>query len=315
MSAKTRYKTFGHEMYPDISLKALRLLAPLAPGVSFDRATFRDAVCEVLPQSSPSTRRAVANKILQRFLVAEEGAKIAGRQGSLLDSEPRQLTVTPFLRLVNGLHDAEARRQLLLWQLTRVETVVGGLCRHIFYPYFHQSRIPGGWEAAEFQVVNGEQLIEVERRITLTFILQFARREWGFVNRPTLLRSLRSLVQCGRIHARKLKDLWRHPQAFVPTQRPVQLAAFAFGVYQEWLPTHGQNEIPLKNLEDSRFVRTMLVSPREVSDLIRRGARYHFFQSRQMRQMISAGDTKGVMVRLTHADMEELVDAVLNLAI
>lgn len=81
----------------------------------------------------------------------------------------------------------------------------------------------------------------------------------------------------------------------------------------------------MKSLENSRFARTLLISPAEVRDLIRRGSRYHFFEmpDGDGRQS-TRGDRDGVtgtkqreakVVSLTSSNLDVLVDRILDVAV
>ncbi|NCO34129.1 MAG: hypothetical protein AUJ92_22070 [Armatimonadetes bacterium CG2_30_59_28] len=308
---KPRYSAFGHGLYPKVVVRILRLiggasgdrkprLKPNEHG-AFDRQEVRDEIVRLLPQSSIVTRRAVANKMIQRFLQNDAAP------GS---NAIREITPTPFVHLGSHISDRKTRLQLLLWQLSRVDTLVGGLARYVFFPYLIQARPPGGWSANEFHVVNGGQLFVIDRFITMPFLEEFATREWGFTSRPTLNLAVRILTLCGRIENRKRRDMRFNPRVSMLSHETTQLVAFIYGIYQEFLPTHTNRDISMKQMMEGRFVRTMLIPPEEVDDLIRRGVKYQFFQKGRQEKK----STRAPSIRLSCHSLDQIVEKMLKLA-
>jgi len=302
-----RYAAFGHGLYPEVAIRIITVLSGAAterkPRLrpnergSFNRQEVRDEIVRLLPQPSQATRRAVANKMIQRF--------------ELRRADFAEITPTPFVRLVGNINDRTTRIQLLLWQLSRVDTLVGAVAQHVLYPYLVQGCPPKGWSAEEFHVVNDGQLFTVERFITLRFIEEFARRAWRFTSRPALHLAVRILMQCGRIVQVRQKSLRYHPKACLLSHEAVQLVAFVFGIHQELLPKHQGGDVPLEQIIEGEFAKTMLITPEEVSDLVRRGVKYGFFRKAHPQERV----TRLTAIRLSCQTLDELVDGLLKLAL
>ncbi len=148
MARGSRYQSFGQEFYPFEAVKAIRLAQRIN-----ERRTLRERVAESLPHASTQTRHRVANKLIQRYVPCVKGA----------------VQSSPFIALMNHVRDYPTQIELLYYELTKTDRIVGAIARHIFYPYFVEDRIPGGFEEAEFRALNASQLFVHQKVITRDF--------------------------------------------------------------------------------------------------------------------------------------------------
>lgn len=255
MARGSRYQSFGQEFYPYEAVKAIRLAQRV-----HDRGALRERIAESLPHHSSQTRRRVANKLIQRYVPCAKGAVLS----------------SPFMALMNHVRDYPTQIELLYYELTKTDRIVGAIARHIFYPYFIEDRIPGGFEEKEFRALNASQLFVHQKVITRDFVEAFAHRVWNFHNAPTLRRALRILSQAGIIQSERLLELRYHPVAYGMNAHDVGLTTFVYCLYDEFLNVVGKSAPTVADVQRASFVRTFLLTPQQVNHLLQTARRYRF---------------------------------------
>ncbi|MCS6860567.1 MAG: hypothetical protein NZT92_09650 [Abditibacteriales bacterium] len=255
MAQGSQYQSFGQEFYPYEAMKAIRLAQRI-----HDRRALRDHIAQLLPHPSAQTRRRVANKLIQRYVPCAKGAVLP----------------SPFLALMNHIRDYPTQIELLYYELTKTDRIVGAMARHIFYPYFIEDRIPGGFEEQVFRVLNASQLFVHQKIITRDFVEAFARQMWNFRNVSTLRRALRILSQAGIIRNERLLELRYHPVAYGMNPHDIGLTTFVYCLYDEFLNVLGKSAPTVAEVQRARFVRTFLLTPQQVNHLLQTARRYRF---------------------------------------
>lgn len=249
--------SFGQEFYPHESILALKLADKSNIN---DRSTLTERIATLLPQASPTTRRRVAAKFIQRYL---SGSR------SRIQPPPHE---QPFVRLVARHRHIPTQIELLYYQLTKTDTIVGALARELFYPVCVENRPPAGCDDTEFAALNGSQLLAVSPLVTRSFILQYARLHWNFANRSSIDRSLRVLQGTGLIARERMTEWHGHPIAFRLSDHDVSPVTFIYALYDEWLNQPGtaaganSHLLEYSDLLAAGFVRTLLLSPAQVEE-------------------------------------------------
>jgi len=291
------HHSFGQEFYPYESIRALRLADKTR---LTDRRQLVERIAGELPQRSAATRRRVAEKLVQRYF--------QGTRHGLALAAHRQ----PFVRLVARSRQASGQIELLYWQLTQVDTLVGALARELFYPVCLAHRPPDGLTSAAFAARNGARLFatgafaQFAPQITRSFVHDYAREEWHFLNAPTLDRALRILQGAGLIARERMSALRGHPPAYRLSNHDVSLTTFLWALYDEFLP-HAQNgnfSLAPGVLAVSDFARTLLLSPTQVEGHCEAARRHQFL----------AASPNGTL-RLTFGNQDALADALLSRAL
>ncbi len=240
-------------------------------------------VAEVLPQPAAATRTRLAQKLVQRYFPVDD-----------LDS--------PFLQLVRGLAQSPVRRELLYWQLTKTDQLVGALARGLFHPHFVERQPPSGLTDDEFRVQNGGALLPVRPVIVARFAESYAARIWNFAHPAVVQRALHILEEAGLVRKRRLTELRGHPLGYEVALRELALPTFLYCLHDEFAATRGR-PIALRRLHRSRFARTFVLWPEQVNQFAAAAARHRFLELRRSRTSAS--------VRLTYFNLEKLVGAVL----
>jgi hypothetical protein len=255
MARGSRYQSFGQEFYPYEAVKAIRLSQRI-----HERSALRDRIAESLGHTSSQTRQRVANKLIQRYVPCVKGA----------------VQSSPFIALMNHVRDYPTQIELLYYELTKTDRIVGAMARHIFYPYFIEDRIPGGFEEKEFRVLNASQLFVQNKVITRDFVVAFAQRVWNFGNVPTLRRALRILSQAGIVQSEKLLELRYHPIAYGMNPHDVGLTTFIYCLFDEFLSIVGKSTPTAHEVQRANFARTFVLTTEQINHLLQLARRYRF---------------------------------------
>jgi hypothetical protein len=277
----SRYQSFGQEFYPYEAVKAIRLSQRV-----HDRKALRDRIAESLSHTSSQTRRRVANKLIQRYVPCIKGA----------------VQSSPFIALMNHVHDYPTQIELLFYELTKTDRIVGAVARHVFYPYFIEDRIPGGFEEKEFRALNASQLFVHQKVITRDFVETFAQRVWNFRNVPTLRRALRILSQAGIIRSEKLLELRYHPVAYGMNPHDVGLTTFVYCLYDEFLNVLGKSTPTATEVQRASFARTFVLTSEQINHLLQTARRYRFISCPSLPTLHSDGDAVVRLLSPTLAD-------------
>ena len=290
-------KSFGQEFYPYEAIRALKFADKTR---ITDRRALVEHIASQLPQPSEMTRLRVAAKFVQRYF--------SGTRRDIVPPPQAQ----PFVRLVARGRHAPTQIELLFYQLTKTDAVVGALARELFHPVCVLGRPPHGYSTGEFAARNGGQLLAPAPLLTRGFILDFARQRWRFTNRSTIDRALRVLQGAGLVARERQTELRGHPTAFRLTQHDVSLVTFLFALHDEFLPHAGNAHntasagglaIGCDVLPVSDFARTLLLSPAQTE------AHCHAARAHQLLAQ------QGRTLRLVFGNMDALVDALLTKAI
>lgn len=282
-------KSFGQEFYPHEAILALKLADKSNIG---DRRLLTERIAALLPQESEGTRRRVAAKFIQRYL--------SGTRHSIQPLPHEQ----PFARLAARHRHIPTQIELLYYQLTKTDALVGALARELFYPVCVENHPPSGCDETEFAALNGSQLVAVSPLLTRAFILAYCKTHWNFTNRSSIDRSLRVLQGAGVIARERMTEWHGHPIAFRLSDHDVSPVTFIYALYDEWLPRVSNGPV-LEHaaLHSSNFVRTLLLSPEQVEEHCET-ARRHQLLVRQSNGL-----------RLVFTDLNQLVSALLSKAI
>ena len=240
-----RLNTLGIEFAFEESIAALAVVDPEASS----REQIK-AMMAALPYPSVKTRQRVAEKIHQRYVDPRE------------DVRPVRLA-----ELIPTVPSRKVRRELLVYQLSRVDGVPAALARDIFYPYFVHCALPKGYTDASFRRANTGTLLETDRFVSTTFCTEFAKRAWGF-NSPRSVGIGLRILRDGRIldstfvHAGSQRVL-----GWIPTFRGISVATFVYALYAEYGDelTVG---VPLDRIHNSTCARLFLLNPIAVDSLI-----------------------------------------------
>ena len=278
-------KSFGQEFYPHEAARALRLAEKLKTA---DRTLLSERIASQLPHSSAQTRRRLAAKIIQRYFKASRRKLAPWREQA-------------FAQLVSKTRDATAQIELLYFQLTQTDGVVGAIAHALFYPVCVLGEPPREYSQSEFAARNGQRLIETAPLLTREFILAHAREKWDFSDVATLDRALRVLLNAGLIARRRMTEMRRHPVAFRLAAHDVSPQTFAWALHWEYSQSKTRI-VPAAQIAEADFARTLLLSPAQIERHIENARRH---------QLISC---EGKNVRLLFQDAGSLVEVLLNKA-
>jgi hypothetical protein len=280
-------KSFGQEFYPHEAARALRLAEKLKTA---DRALLTARIAAQLPQTSEQTRRRLAAKIIQRYFKATRHQLAPWREQA-------------FAQLVSKTRDATAQIELLYFQLTQTDLLVGALARELFYPVCVLGAPPREYSRDEFAARNGQRLLETTSLLTREFIFSHAREQWEFSDRATLDRALRVLLGAGLIARERMLELRGHPVAFRLAAHDISPQTFVWALYWEYSRSCGARLVPITEILQAPFVRTLLLAPSQIETHIEVARRH---------QLVAC---EGRNVRLLFQDGSTLVDVVLGKAI
>jgi hypothetical protein len=238
------YARFGQELYVQETIAAATILAIHAE--EGDPRPVRERVADSLPQRSPATRLRVAVKLLQRITAGASVRATPGKRASVGDGSPAAMSVsqdadgslptglTAFARLLSGLPDTQARRELVYYAAARADKLVGAIARDLLYPYFIENRIPPPYTEDEFIMANAGLLLAPEPILTTGCVVDFARRAWGFESERTICLALRILRQVGVVFSSPLLDARGRVHAYTLAPHSLSLSALLWGLYEEF---------------------------------------------------------------------------------
>lgn len=249
------YAAFGQELYIRETARAAELLASSSNGDLIAR------IAAALPHPSITTRTRLASKLLQRL--AAGGGEAGQRQA--------------FARLVAGLRDSEARRELIYYGVTRADRLVGAIAREVLYPYFVDGSLPRGVTEAEIVAHNTGRLLTVEPMLTLPFAVWYAAKQWDFHSARTVALTLRVLRQAGILLASPLTDGGKRTLAYTLAPHGLTLPAFIWCLYDEFASTPVSPTVD--RIERSAFARTFVVPPSVIAARLRDAERAGFARS------------------------------------
>lgn len=232
-----RFPTFGQELYLRETVMAAKLLAELGLGRGAS-----EAVAERLSHPSPKTRERIAAKLVQRLI---SGASRA-------DAAPH------FVRLVAGLQDATARRELIYYATTRADPLVGAIARDILHTVLLDRATPAGARREELEPHRTGLLLTVEPVVSMRFVLDYAARVWGFTSRRSVLLALRILRQAGITRTQRLRGAAGLVTAVALAPHGISLPTFVWCFMDEF-----GSAVPaptVDRIERSSFARTLVVS-------------------------------------------------------
>ncbi len=282
--------SFGQEFYPLETIRALQLVARKRLS---ERGALLEIIAASLPQSSVKTRRRIASKILQRYIVGKR---------KIIDPPPHE---QPFVRLLTRLLNVGAQIELLYFELCRTDEIVGALARDLFYPTGIERRAPQGWKQNEFAVANGSLLPEVTELappLTRAFIVEYARAQWKFQDASSVDRALRVLQGAGLISQERLAALRGHPCAFRVAAHDVSTETFLWALHREFLlPGRArQYSFTVSQLETAPFARTLLLDAEQV---------IAHLEATRKRQLLAGREQE---VRLVFSNLDALADALVG---
>lgn len=239
------YARFGQELYVQETIAAATILAIHAE--EGDPRPVLERVADSLPQRSPATRMRVAAKLLQRIAAGAALADTPGKRASVgsVSESGRDAFIangngalptglTAFARLLSGLPDTQARRELVYYAAVRADKLVGAIARDLLYPYFIENRIPPPYTEDEFIMANAGLLLAPEPILTTGCVVDFARRAWGFESERTICLALRILRQVGVVFSSPLLDARGRVHAYTLAPHSLSLSALLWGLYEEF---------------------------------------------------------------------------------
>ncbi len=283
-------KTLGQEFHPHEAIRALRSAEKIK---AEDRNELTLRIAADLPQAGEGTRRGIAAKFIQRYLKASR-AKIA------------PWNTQDFARLVAKVRHAPTQIELLYFELTRTEELVGVMARELFYPVCVQGIAPVGYTEVEFAARNGSRLLHslpagASPLVTREFIAHHAREAWHFDSASSLDRALRVLLGAGLIARERMTELRDHPVAFRLAEHDVSPLTFAWALYAEHRDRSDAGDVLVARdeIHAAGFVRTLLLSAAQVERGIEALRRY---------QLLAA---HGELLRLMMPNRSSLVEALL----
>jgi hypothetical protein len=239
------HKTLGQEFYFDETIAALAALDLEAK----PRDQIR-AIETTLTQPSPKTRQRIAEKIHQRYIAS------AAADASV-----------PFVPLVNALRSRKVRRELLVYQLSRVDTLVAGIAGEVFYPYFVWNRLPKGYDENGFRRANTGTLIDTDRFISTRLCRQYAKKHWRFESAASIGVALRILRDARIVDSTYVRVGSKRMLGWIPTFRGIASAAFLYALLEEFGDTLTAG-VPLDRVQNSRAALLFMLSPLAADTLI-----------------------------------------------
>jgi hypothetical protein len=243
--AHSSHKTLGQEFYFDETIVALAVVDPQANA----REQIR-AIAAALPHRSAKTRQRLAEKIHQRY------------SPSAPDEAP-----VPFIALIKALPSRKVRRELLVYQLARVDTLVAGLAEEIFWPFFVGQSLPRGYSEGAFRRANTGTLIDTDRFISTRFCHHYAQRQWRFESRASIGVALRILRDARILDSAYVRVGDRRMLGWIPTFRGISSATFVYTLLAEFGDGLGAG-VQLDRVQNSRCARLFLLSPVAVDSLV-----------------------------------------------
>lgn len=283
-------KTFGQEFHPHDAIRALRIAEKIK---TRSRRELTTRIAGELPHDSASTRKRIAGKFIQRY-VHSSRSKIA------------PWSTQAFAHLVAKTRHAPGQIELLYFELTKTDEIVGALARELFYPVCIEGKAPREYSEDEFAARNGNRfMFGNERIVTREFIAYHARTRWNFCSVPSLDRALRVLLGAGFIARERMTELRDHPVSFRLAEHDVSPVTFAWACYDEYLPRleSGDFLISRGDFCQARFAQTLLLETAQVEQGI---------EALRRHQLLSATSDG---LRLVFPNRSTLVAALLSKAI
>ena len=279
-------KTFGQEFLPHETIRALRSAEKIK---TESRSELTSRIAEELPHDSENTRRRIAGKFIQRYLRSSR-SRIA------------PWSTQAFAHLVAKTRHAPTQIELLYFELTKTDELVGALARELFFPVFIWGVAPQEYSEDEFAARNGSRLMLGNAPLlTREFILHHAQTRWNFRSASSLDRALRVLLGAGFIARERMTELRDHPSAFCLAAHDVSPVTFAWALHDEYLPRmeSGDLLIAREDFLQANFARTLLLNAAQVEQGIEVLRRHQL--------LAASGDS----LRLVLANRSTLVEALL----
>lgn len=235
------YARFGQELYLKETIAAARAAAELHEH-NGDQRTLGACVADLLPHPSTATRGRIAAKLLQRIAAGapscepSDEAMETKRRPEPLPALPARLPgpTVAFARLMSGLHDMHAQRELVYYAAACGDGLIAAIAREILYPYFIEDRIPAPYTEDEFIMANAGLLLAPEPILTAGFVADFSRRAWGFDSERTVCLALRILRQAGILIASPLLGERGRVAAYTLAPHGLSLPALLWSLHAEF---------------------------------------------------------------------------------
>lgn len=242
------YARFGQELYLSETLEAARVTVDRHERDD-DSRMLSACIAELLPHPSAATRSRVAAKLLQRITAGSSLCEPPDEvPASVPDSSETRLRRSPsaaftvrlpgstilFARLMSGLPDAHAQRELVYYAAAQGDCLIGAIAREVLYPYFIEDRIPAPFTEDEFIMANAGLLLAPEPILTAGFVADFARRAWSFDSERTVCLALRILRQAGILIASPLLGARGRVAAYTLAPHSLSLPALLWSLHAEF---------------------------------------------------------------------------------
>jgi hypothetical protein len=252
------YATFGQELYLRETASAAGIIAQSGSWSERDGLTAQ--LAESLNYSSASMRTRVAEKLLQRLAA---GSSVSERRFA-------------FARLVAGIGDSEAQRELIYYAVARTDGLIGAIARDALTPYFLDGQPPRGATEDDLAKYNTGRLLTIEPMLTLPFLTWYARESFGFTSARTVALAMRILRQAGIILSVSLSGAPKRTLAYTLAPHGLSLAAFLWCLYDEFScdPLAPSTD----RIERAAFARTFVVPPAVIGARLREAEREGWIQ-------------------------------------
>jgi hypothetical protein len=272
------FATFGQELYLRETLKAAAILteAGLHRGVT-------ELVAPTLDHRSAKTRRRIAAKLVQRLAA---GAR-----------EPQDRA--QFVRLVAGINDTAARRELVYYGVTRADPLVGAIAGEVLYPALVDRTTPQGARQEDMAPHRAGLLLTVEPVVPLDFLLTYAADRWHYRSRRSILLALRILRQVGIARSFRLRGASGAVEAIALSPHDLSLAAFIWCFMDEFGRTVPAPTVD--RVQRSAFARAFIVPPALVDARLEQAEDQRFLRTRVMagaRRVVPAMSLEQSVTRL-----------------
>lgn len=237
--------TLGQELHFEEAVLAARLAAK-----HDTRADLTKALVEQLPQTSPTTRLRIAEKLIQRLVPIRQG----------------RVQAAPLVRLIAETKDQQSARDMVFYLTARTDHIVAALACRVLHPALVEHSPPKGLSPQQFRIMNTAALFDVDAVLTRRFVIEYAARAWDYHSRASVLRALRIMRQAGLVDQVIVSE---RPATigFALAPHSVTVSAFALLLHEE-LPARHRGGFAPHHIHELSVARLFLLPALHLSALL-----------------------------------------------
>lgn len=241
-----QFSTFGQELYQADSIIAIERFHYIK-----NNDELLEAIIGILPHRSIKTRTRVAEKFIQRFFNFND------------------LSDASFLKMVRSSESIQDKIDLIYWRTARTDKIIAAIANEIFYSYFINNSIPGGYSQQQFDMKNTYTLFSLDKVITADFVVEYALSNWNFSSKKSILLALRIMRQANMINSLPIITGFKKNLGYYTIQHYINPKIFAFCLYEEFSANPHRKIISMDQIQESDSVKVFFISRLQLESIIK----------------------------------------------